>query len=206
MFTVGIEIDSRAYFMSSTMLISLPTGSKMFNWLCTYLNTYQIEFIHKSYPHMFLKMFLIMFTLGGSSGLILGNNVIDISLHDTYYVVSHFHIVLSLGTLFAIINGISYYQDHINILTSLINVLSLLYQNIFSIGIFLTFISLHYVSFPSQPRRISDFSDSINCWNFVSSLGCILTWVSFFVFVPVSTKRTVSNNLWHLTRLKTIVC
>ena len=65
MFTVGIEIDSRAYFMTSTMLISLPTGSKMFNWLCTYLNTYQIEFIHKSYPHMFLKMFLIMFTLGG---------------------------------------------------------------------------------------------------------------------------------------------
>jgi heme/copper-type cytochrome/quinol oxidase subunit 1 len=65
MFTVGMEIDSRAYFMTSTMLISLPTGSKMFNWLCTYLNTYQIEYSNKSYPHMFLKMFLIMFTLGG---------------------------------------------------------------------------------------------------------------------------------------------
>jgi cytochrome c oxidase subunit 1 len=109
MFTVGMEVDSRAYFMSSTMLISLPTGSKMFNWLSSYLNTYQITFNNLSI--VYIKMFLIMFTLGGSTGLILGNNVIDISLHDTYYVVSHFHVVLSLGTLLAIFIGVSYYQE-----------------------------------------------------------------------------------------------
>ena len=111
MFTIGIEIDSRAYFMSSTMLISLPTGSKMYNWLCTYLNTYL--FIFNNLSIIYIKMFLIMFTLGGSSGLILGNNVIDISLHDTYYVVSHFHIVLSLGTILAIFIGVSYYQEYL---------------------------------------------------------------------------------------------
>jgi len=112
MFTVGMEIDSRAYFMTSTMLISLPTGSKMFNWLCTYLNTYHIVFNNLNCLSLiYTKMFLIMFTLGGSSGLILGNNVLDISLHDTYYVVSHFHIVLSLGTVLAIFIGVSYYQE-----------------------------------------------------------------------------------------------
>jgi len=111
MFTVGMEIDSRAYFMSSTMLISLPTGSKMFNWLCTYLNTYLGMVNNLSI--IYIKMFLIMFTLGGSSGLILGNNVIDISLHDSYYVVSHFHVVLSLGTILAIFIGVSYYQEYL---------------------------------------------------------------------------------------------
>jgi cytochrome c oxidase subunit 1 len=111
MFTVGMEIDSRAYFMSSTMLISLPTGSKLFNWLCTYLNTYTSLINNLSL--IYIKMFLIMFTLGGSSGLILGNNVIDISLHDTYYVVSHFHVVLSLGTILAIFVGLTYYQEYL---------------------------------------------------------------------------------------------
>jgi len=117
MFTVGIEIDSRAYFMSTTMLISLPTGSKMFNWLCTYLNTFHVisnvSINSTIIIIIYMKMFLIMFTLGGSSGLILGNNVIDISLHDTYYVVSHFHIVLSLGTILAIFIGIWYYQEYL---------------------------------------------------------------------------------------------
>merc|ERR1712087_911769 len=110
MFTVGMEIDSRAYFMSSTMLISLPTSTKMFNWLCTYLNSYNVMLI-RYLSVIYAKMFLIMFTLGGSSGLILGNNVLDISLHDTYYVVSHFHVVLSLGAILSIFIGISYYQE-----------------------------------------------------------------------------------------------
>merc|ERR1712187_319414 len=110
MFTIGLEIDSRAYFMSSTMLISLPTGSKMFNWLCTYLTRLSMS---NNLSVIYIKMFLIMFTLGGSSGLILGNNVLDICLHDSYYVVSHFHIVLSLGTLISIILGVSYYQEYL---------------------------------------------------------------------------------------------
>jgi len=116
MFTVGMEIDSRAYFMSSTMLISLPTGSKMFNWLCTYAGP-QTYVCHVPYYCsmclMYIKMFLIMFTLGGSTGLIMGNALIDISLHDSYYVVSHFHVVLSLGTILAIFIGVQYYQEYL---------------------------------------------------------------------------------------------
>ena len=112
MFTIGMEIDSKTYFISSTLLISLPTSSKMFNWLCTYLNTYLILRIN-NLSIIYIKMFLIMFTLGGSTGLILGNNVIDISLHDTYYIVSHFHIVLSLGTIMTIFIGLSSYQEYL---------------------------------------------------------------------------------------------
>jgi len=112
MFTIGMEIDSKTYFISSTLLISLPTSSKMFNWLCTYLNTYLILRIN-NLSIIYIKMFLIMFTLGGSTGLILGNNVIDISLHDTYYIVAHFHIVLSLGTIMTIFIGLSSYQEYL---------------------------------------------------------------------------------------------
>jgi len=160
MFTVGMEIDSRVYFMSSTILISLPTGTKMYNWLCTYLNTYQFKIIFKKLALIYIKMFLIMFTLGGSSGLILGNSVLDISLHDTYYVVSHFHIILSLGAILSIFVGISYYQEFL--ILSITNVSSLYHLMLIFIGIFLTFIPLHFLSFNTLPRRISDFPDSLN--------------------------------------------
>ena len=149
----------------------------MYNWLCTYLNTYL--FIFNTLTIIYIKMFLIMFTLGGSSGLILGNNVLDISLHDTYYVISHFHIVLSLGTILSIFIGISYYQEFL--IWSITNVLSLYHLMLIFIGIFLTFIPLHFLSFNTLPRRISDFPDSLNCWNSLSSLGCSLTWVSFSI-------------------------
>ena len=195
MFTVGIEIDSRAYFMSTTMLISLPTGSKMFNRLCTYLNTFHVisnvSINSTIIIIIYMKMFLIMFTLGGSSGLILGNNVIDISLHDTYYVVSHFHIVLSLGTILAIFIGIWYYQEYLLMcIWSITNVLCLYHLKVVLIGILVTFIPMHFLSFNTLPRRISDFPDSINWWNLLSSLGCSLTWVSFCVLMDVATKRT----------------
>jgi len=106
MFVVGMEIDSRAYFMTSTMLISLPTGCKIFNWLCTSVNGYHMYISINNICIMYIKMFLLMFNIGGISGIILGNNVIDISLHDSYYVVSHFHVVLSLGSILSLILGI----------------------------------------------------------------------------------------------------
>jgi cytochrome c oxidase subunit 1 len=115
MFTVGMSLDSRGYFMSSTMLISLPTGCKLYNWLCTYLKTYHI-YQESCVVSSYIQMFLLMFTLGGSTGIILGNIVVDICLHDSYYVVCHFHVVLSLGTLIVIIISILYYQEFIFVL------------------------------------------------------------------------------------------
>merc|ERR1712048_1152872 len=108
MFTVGMESDTRAYFTAVTMMISLPTGTKIFNWLCTYLNN---ELHIRTSAALFTLIFLLMFTIGGSTGVILGNAVVDITLHDTYYVVAHFHFVLSLGAVIAIFSALTFFQD-----------------------------------------------------------------------------------------------
>merc|ERR1711869_99498 len=104
MYTVGLETDTRAYFTGVTILISLPTGTKIFNWLSTYLGN--LSLLHlKTSSALFALLFLLMFTIGGSTGVILGNAAVDLALHDTYYVVAHFHFVLSLGAVIAIFSG-----------------------------------------------------------------------------------------------------
>jgi cytochrome c oxidase subunit 1 len=113
MFTVGLISDTRAYFMSVTMIISIPTGSKIFNWLSTYLGSNAIFSMISTSAVFFVPIFLVMFTIGGSTGVILGSTIVDIGLHDTYYVVTHFHFVLSLGTVIAILLGVSFYQDYL---------------------------------------------------------------------------------------------
>ena len=111
MYIVGMESDTRAYFTVVTIMISLPTGTKIFNWLCTYLNNAPLLYIRTSHA-LFALIFLLMFTIGGSTGVILGNAIVDIPLHDTYYVVAHFHFVLSLGAVIAIFSGIMYFANN----------------------------------------------------------------------------------------------
>merc|ERR1711988_2087838 len=105
MYTVGLETDTRAYFTGVTILIFLPTGTKIFNWLSTYLGNPPLLHL-KTTSGFFGLLFLLMFTIGGSTGVILGNAAVDLALHDTYYVVAHFHFVLSLGAVIAIFSGI----------------------------------------------------------------------------------------------------
>merc|ERR1739838_692552 len=105
MYTVGLETDTRAYFTGVTILISLPTGTKIFNWLTTYLGNPPLLHIRTS-SVFFSLLFLLMFTIGGSTGIILANAAVDLGLHDTYYVVAHFHFVLSLGVVIAIFSGL----------------------------------------------------------------------------------------------------
>merc|ERR1712046_555960 len=107
LYTVGLEMDTRAYFSAVTMLISLPTGTKIFNWLTTfYFNNIGLTFTHIFYSFIFL----LMFTIGGLTGILLANASIDISLHDTYYVVAHFHYVLSLGAVIALFVCLLFYS------------------------------------------------------------------------------------------------
>merc|ERR1712014_358692 len=111
MYTVGLETDTRAYFTGVTILISLPTGTKIFNWLSTYLGN--LSLLHlKTSSALFGLLFLLMFTIGGSTGVILGNAAVDLALHDTYYVVAHFHFVLSLGAVIALLwNNLQWRKD-----------------------------------------------------------------------------------------------
>merc|ERR1712159_702837 len=112
MYTVGLESDTRAYFTGVTILISLPTGTKIFNWLTTYLGNPPLLHIRIS-SVFFSLLFLLMFTIGGSTGVILGNAAVDLALHDTYYVVAHFHFVLSLGAVITIFSGIIFNAEKI---------------------------------------------------------------------------------------------
>ena len=127
-----------------------------------------------------------MFTIGGSSGIILGNAGIDLGLHDTYYVPGHFHFVLSLGGVIGIFSGIIYFGENIvgykNLLPSSSCTLSLYHLVLTFIGIVLTFSPMHFLGFNLMPRRIPDFPDSFHSWNFLSSIGSGITFLSFAIF------------------------
>ena len=185
MYTVGLESDTRTYFTAVTILISLPTGTKFFNWLSTYLGNPPLIRLCISSPY-FTFLFLLMFTIGGSTGIILGNAAIDLALHDTYYIVAHFHFVLSLGAVIAIFSGIIFNHEKIlasnNLLPSSSSTLSLYHLQLTFIGILLSFSPLHLLGFNLLTRRIPDYPDSFHSWNFLSSIGSGITFLSFAIF------------------------
>merc|ERR1712125_160138 len=181
MYTVGLETDTRAYFTGVTILISLPTGTKIFNWLSTYLGNPPLLQLRVS-SALFALLFLLMFTVGGSTGVILGNAAVDLALHDTYYVVAHFHFVLSLGAVIAIFSGVIFNGEKIlgkNLLPSPSCTLSLYHLVLTLVGILLTFSPMHFLGFNVMPRRIPDFLDYFHSWNFLSSIGSGITLLSF---------------------------
>merc|ERR1739845_110966 len=134
---------------------------------------------------LFALLFLLMFTSGGSTGVILGNAAVDLGLHDTYYVVAHFHFVLSLGAVIAIFSGIIFNGEKIvaskSLLPSPSSTLSLYHLVLTLIGILLTFSPMHFLGFSLMPRRIPDFPDSFHSWNFLSSTGSGITLLSFAI-------------------------
>merc|ERR1712137_464616 len=184
MYTVGLETDTRAYFTGVTVLISLPTGTKIFNWLSTYLGNPKLLQL-KTSSALFALLFLLMFTIGGSTGVILGNAAVDLGLHDTYYVVAHFHFVLSLGAVIAIFSGTVFNGEKIlgskNLLPSPSSRNSLYHLVLTFVGILLTFSPMHFLGFNVMPRRIPDFPDSFHSWNFLSSIGSGITFLSFAI-------------------------
>jgi len=107
-YTVGLEIESKIYYTNLTLIISLPTGTKIYNWLCIYLGN-NINLRISSLSLSFSLIFIIIFTLGGITGIILGNDIIDLALHDTYYVIAHFHYILSIGAIISLLSGILLY-------------------------------------------------------------------------------------------------
>ena len=189
MYTVGLETDTRAYFTGVTILISLPTGTKIFNWLSTYLGNPPLLQL-KTSSAFFGLLFLLMFTIGGSTGIILGNAAVDLGLHDTYYVVAHFHFVLSLGAVIGLLSGIMFFQEKIvgsnNFLPSSSSYNSIYHLVCTFFGILLTFTPMHFLGFNVMPRRIPDFPDYFNSWNYLSSIGSGITLISFGMLIYLS--------------------
>ena len=196
MFVSGIDVDTRAYFMAATMIIAVPTGIKIFSWIATMWG----GSVELKTPMLWAIGFIFLFTVGGVTGVVLSNAGVDQVLHNTYYVVAHFHYVLSLGAVFSIFAGFYYWIGKMT---------GKPYPEFWGqvhfwvtfVGVNLTFFPMHFLGLAGMPRRYPDYPDAFAGWNYVSSIGAYISGFSVLIFLYVvyrtfTSKEHLADNYW----------
>jgi cytochrome c oxidase subunit 1 len=186
MYTVGMTIHLRAYFVAATLVIAVPTGIKVFSWIATMWGG-SIDF---KTPMLWAIGFIFLFTVGGVTGVVLANAAIDYALHDTYYVVAHFHYVLSLGAVFAIFAGFYYWFEKMwGVKYN--EFLGALHFWITFVGVNLIFFPQHFLGLQGMPRRYVDYPEAFAKWNHISTIGYEITVVGVVVFLIVCLEAAI---------------
>ena len=184
MFAVGLSLNTLMYFTAATMVIAVPTGIKIFSWLATMWGG-SIEF---KTPMLFAFGFILVFTIGGVTGIVLSNSALDRPLHDTYFVVAHFHYTMSLGALFSAFAGFYYWIGKI-CGKQYSETLGKIHFWLTFIGVNITFFPMHFLGIAGMPRRVPDYPDAFRGWNFIASIGAIISFAAaiFFVYIVIRT-------------------
>jgi cytochrome c oxidase subunit 1 len=196
MYVAGISMNTQAYFVFATMVIAVPTGIKIFSWIATMWGG-SISF---RTPMLWALGFIFLFTVGGVTGVVLSNASVDRSLHDTYYVVAHFHYTMSIGSVFAIFAGWYYWFPKITGYTYS-EILGRLHFWLMFIGANVTFFPMHFLGLAGMPRRIADYPDAFAGWNLIASIGSYVSFAGLIIFLfgmgyAFARKERAASNPW----------